>query len=194
MRKVLVSMLALIVAVALVFSARPALAQDVVLEAPLLGGAEEVPTPGDPDGYGGAGVTFASDTQVCFAIEAANITLPATAAHIHEGARGVAGPVVVPLAPPDASGKSSGCVEAEAALVTRIRENPAMFYVNVHTSDYPAGAIRGQLAVSSDGAPTTMPVTGANDGLLLGLATVALVAVASGLGLRMRGRRHFTVG
>ncbi len=53
MRKLFVSMVGLVVALALVFSVRPALAQGVVLQASLLGGAEEVPAPGDPDGYGG---------------------------------------------------------------------------------------------------------------------------------------------
>lgn len=194
MKKLFVSMVGLVVALALVFSARPALAQGVVLQASLLGGAEEVPAPGDPDGYGGAGVSFASETQACFSLDVANITLPAAAAHIHEGGRGVAGPVVVPLAPPDASGKAEACVDADAALLTRIRENPAAFYVNVHTSDYPAGAIRGQLEVSTSGGgtPAQMPATGANDSMMLWLASVALVAMGTGLGLRLSNRRRVT--
>ena len=194
MRKLFVSMLGLVVALALVFSARPALAQGTVLQASLLGGAEEVPNPGDPDGYGGAGVSFASDTQVCFSLEVANITLPAAAAHIHEGARGVAGPVVVPLTAPDASGKSESCIDADVALLTRIRENPAGFYVNVHTSDFPGGAIRGQLEVSAGGGATTapLPATGANDGATLWLASIALLAMGTGVSLRLSSRRRAT--
>lgn len=194
MRKLFVPVLGLLVALAFVFSARPALAQGAVLQASLLGGAEEVPNPGDSDGYGGAGISFASDTQVCFSLEVANITLPAAAAHIHEGARGVAGPVVVPLAPPDATGKSEACVEADSALLARIRQNPAGFYVNVHTSDFPAGAVRGQLEVSAGGGdtPATMPATGANDGATLWLASIALLAVGTGVCLRLSSRRRVT--
>jgi hypothetical protein len=74
-----------------------------------------------------------------------NITLPATAAHIHVGATGVAGPVVVALSAPDASGHASGCATADHDLIKAIRQNPESYYVNVHNTDYPAGAVRGQL-------------------------------------------------
>jgi hypothetical protein len=74
------------------------------------------------------------------------IKLPATGAHIHEGGPGVAGGVVVPLTAPDATGMASGCAHADAGLIGRIGANPGGFYVNVHTTDHPGGAIRGQLA------------------------------------------------
>ena len=34
----------------------------------------------------------------------------------------------------------------EAGIVQRILKNPQNFYINVHNSVFPAGAIRGQLA------------------------------------------------
>ena len=83
--------------------------------------------------------------KVCFRLHAANVTLPTVAAHIHRGAAGVNGPVVVPLTAPGADGNSSGCVTAAADLITEIIGNPAGFYVNVHTKEHPAGAIRNQL-------------------------------------------------
>jgi hypothetical protein len=70
---------------------------------------------------------------------------PATAAHIHRGPAGVAGPVVIPLTPPT-SGSSSNCVNADPDLIKEIRQNPEDFYVNVHNAPFPAGAIRGQLS------------------------------------------------
>ena len=112
-----------------------------------LTGAAEVPGPGDPDGSGNSTVTLNMGAgEICFSITVSNITLPASAAHIHAAPAGVAGPVVVTLAPPGANGSSSGCVSASEALIKAIRKNPSAYYVNVHTSDFPAGAVRGQLA------------------------------------------------
>lgn len=113
-----------------------------------LSGANEVPGPGDPDGSGTAVITLnQGQGEVCFSITVSDLTLPATAAHIHEAPPGVAGPVVVTLSPPDETGSSSGCVsDVDKALIKDIRKSPAEYYVNVHTTDYPGGAIRGQLS------------------------------------------------
>jgi hypothetical protein len=111
-----------------------------------LTGAAEVPGPGDPNGSGQASVRLvAGEGRVCFQLSAANVTLPAIAAHIHTGTTGTAGDVVVPLTPPDASGSSAGCVNVARPLVNAILANPGGYYVNVHTSEFPNGAIRGQL-------------------------------------------------
>ena len=111
-----------------------------------LTGAAEVPGPGDTDGAGTVEITLDDDTnEVCWEIDVSNITLPATAAHIHPGATGVAGPPAVTLSAPDANGVASGCVGADDALVDDIIASPSDFYVNVHTSDFQDGAIRGQL-------------------------------------------------
>jgi hypothetical protein len=113
-----------------------------------LSGANEVPGPGDPDGSGTALITLNQGRgEVCFSITVSDLSLPATAAHIHEAPAGVAGPVVVTLSPPDETGSSSGCVsDVDQGLIKDIRKNPAEYYVNVHTTDYPGGAIRGQLS------------------------------------------------
>ena len=124
----------------------------VVLSATLTG-ATEVP-PGDLDGTGTATIrTIPGSAYLCFSISVQNITLPATAAHIHRAPLGQAGPVVVPLKAPDASGKASGCTNVanpdgslNRTLVKQILADPAGFYANVHTSDHPAGAVRGQLS------------------------------------------------
>jgi CHRD domain len=109
-----------------------------------LSGAEEAPGPGDPDGTGFAGLTINPGLrQVCFWLEVSGIE-PATAAHIHIGAAGVPGPVVVPLTPPTA-GRSQGCVEVTRELAKAIIHDPSAYYVNVHNDDFQAGAVRGQL-------------------------------------------------
>lgn len=132
--------LALMLAVTI---AGPVAAAGRTLTTPLLG-AEEVPGPGDPDGSGFAVITLNSGQgEVCWELTVSNIS-PATAAHIHSGPAGVAGPVVVTLSPPT-DGSSDGCVAADPVLIKDIRKNSTNYYVNVHNTEYPAGALRGQL-------------------------------------------------
>src|SRR2546423_13096302 len=118
----------------------------------LTGRAELNPTTlkkgnGDPDGLGSANVLLAKSDTVCFGISVTGIGTP-TAAHIHRGKRNENGPVVVTLTAPSSGdpGASSGCVSGvSSTLVTELQQNPHRFYVNVHTTDFPGGAIRGQL-------------------------------------------------
>jgi hypothetical protein len=110
-----------------------------------LSGAAEVPGPGDADGSGTASVTVnAGRSQVCYALNVTRID-PATMAHVHKAATGVAGPVVVALQAP-ATGSSKGCATVTRELALAILKSPADYYVNVHTAAFPSGAIRGQLA------------------------------------------------
>jgi CHRD domain len=109
-----------------------------------LSGEEEVP-PGDPDGSGSATIIVIPSTNtICYVLTAEGIE-PATAAHIHSGRPGEAGPVEVPLEPPT-FGASGGCTQAEPEDVSGLQENPENYYVNVHNEEYPEGAIRGQLS------------------------------------------------
>jgi hypothetical protein len=101
----------------------------------------------EPNATGSAVLRILKDTStVCYRLHAANVTLPTVAAHIHKGAAGVNGPVVVPFTAPGADGNSSGCVVSTAAIVDDILANPSGYYVNVHTVEHPAGAIRSQLS------------------------------------------------
>lgn len=112
-----------------------------------LTGAAEVPGPGDTDGAGSAVLRLNPGQEtICWKISVSNITLPATAAHIHVGTAGVAGPVDVTLSAPDASGLATGCTLVARDNILEIIRNPDEYYVNVHTSDFPAGAVRGQLS------------------------------------------------
>ncbi len=119
-----------------------------------LSGAEEVnaagvPNQGDPDGSGTATLTFnPGQKAICYTITLAGITPNADgtpfAAHIHEAPAGVNGPVVVPLGPLSL-GTTSGCVPAESRTIAGIIADPTGYYVNVHNTEFPGGALRGQL-------------------------------------------------
>jgi hypothetical protein len=108
-----------------------------------LTGANEVP-PADPDGAGTASISTDDATnRICTRLEIRNIGA-VTAAHIHRGRAGVNGPPVVTLDAPD-DDDSNDCDDVADALLDEIRRSPADFYVNVHTAEYPDGAIRGQI-------------------------------------------------
>jgi hypothetical protein len=113
----------------------------------VMNGNNEAPGPGDPDGFGLAGFRF-EGTSVIYNMMVKNIGAP-TASHIHRGAAGAPGPVVIPLASAFPNNAATGTASASAALIEEIRNNPAGFYVNVHNAEFPNGAIRAQL---SDGA------------------------------------------
>jgi hypothetical protein len=81
--------------------------------------------------------------EVCWDINAANLTTPVILAHIHRGAAGTNGPVVVDFMEP--VNGLDGCVAADPALIKQIRQDPAAYYVNVHTTRFPGGEVRGQL-------------------------------------------------
>ena len=105
-------------------------------------GSAEVP-PGQPGAMGTAVITLddAANT-VCYQLTYSGISKP-TAAHIHTGAKGVAGPIAVDFN--YIRNGDKGCVPADPTVVAQIRDDPAGHYVNVHTTAYPKGAIRGQL-------------------------------------------------
>lgn len=90
--------------------------------------------------------------EICYMIRVSGIELPATAAHIHRGAMGVNGPIVVALTAPNAQGVAVGCAHATSDLITTITQHPADYYVNVHNARYPDGAVRGQISMCSPGS------------------------------------------
>ncbi len=108
-----------------------------------LSGEKEVPGPGDSDASGAARLDF-TDDELCYTLNVNNVD-QLTGAHIHEGASGVAGPIVITLKVPDKNGASVACQDVDPALITRINANPQGFYVNVHNDAFPKGAARGQL-------------------------------------------------
>lgn len=106
------------------------------------------PYTGDPDGTGAAWLTInVGQQEVCWKLSVTNVApLPARAAHIHKAAAGASGPIVVGLSAPDATGTSAGCASGlDRAVLRDMLHNPTNYYVNVHTAEFPRGAVRGQL-------------------------------------------------
>ena len=107
--------------------------------------AAGVPNQGDLDGTGTANITVnIGQARVCYELTVSGIE-PATAAHIHEAAPTTTGPVVVPLGAPT-GGSSTGCVDVDRELAKEILKTPSDYYVNVHNTPFPNGALRGQLS------------------------------------------------
>ena len=118
----------------------------------VLNAAQEVPSPNGA--VSGAAGTFSatvtkSDTgaSVSWQLSFNNLTGNATAAHIHTGAVGSPGPVVLALCGPCTSPASGTGALTQAAL-DAIQAGTA--YVNIHTPTNPAGEIRGQLATTAN--------------------------------------------
>jgi hypothetical protein len=113
-------------------------------EVPVAGG----PAVGDPDGSATA-VLRVQGNRVTFALSWRGIGTP-TLGHIHQGAAGVNGAVKVlffgtPM--PDTATAAAGAVTVDdPAIADAIRANPRGFYVNLHSAQFPGGAVRGQLA------------------------------------------------
>ena len=100
---------------------------------------------GDPDGYGRAEISVSDNfNQICYDLNDLRGLGTITAAHVHRGAAGVNGPPVFTLKKANEGGWK-GCSGGSEWTQDRIENNPSAFYVNVHTTEYPNGAIRGQL-------------------------------------------------
>lgn len=177
----LAALIGLVAAMALV-ALGPASAQEdgegpvIVAFDLLLSGANEIGPDGsrgvgDPDATGSARVQLVGESTICWSIAVENIPLPAIGAHIHPGQVQQNGPVAVPLSNPDLDGVSIGCTAVDPAIVAAIAAEPRAYYLNVHTTEFPAGALRGQLVhpmcfVGPDAPP--LPATIAGAGLLIG--------------------------
>ena len=81
--------------------------------------------------------------RICWKLTVSADLTDVTLAHIHYVSDGS---IAVPLVLPDPfTGTATGCADAPRALVKQILMHPQNFYVNVHTTTYPTGAISGTL-------------------------------------------------
>ena len=81
-----------------------------------------------------------------------------TQADIHLGARGVDGPVVLSLftTAPATDDSTTGTVTVtDPSLLAALRSNPSGFYADLHTNQFPSGAVRAQLHLLNHTVTTT---------------------------------------
>ncbi|MET9249912.1 CHRD domain-containing protein [Nonomuraea sp. NPDC003709] len=99
----------------------------------------------DPNGAAVAKFRI-SGTRLYYSVEWRKTGRP-TAFHIHRGKAGTNGPVVIDLlSNGDIRGNVSfGSVHVKSSLLKDIRKNPKNWYANLHTAEFPDGAVRGQL-------------------------------------------------
>jgi len=140
-------LLALSIALATPFLAGTASAQ-WVFDANLLGSNEVSPTSSPGTGFG----------QVVLSLDQAHITVdeswsgltaPATASHIHGPADTLHNaPVLFPLSGVPAA--TSGSIPTQTFAITPLEVSDlfaGLLYLNIHTSTFPGGEIRGQLTL-----------------------------------------------
>lgn len=107
-----------------------------------LSGATGVETAGDADGHGRAVLDVnPGRDELCLTLVVSGVA-PVSAAHLHGEVIGASGPVVAAFAEPTAT---RTCITVTDQLIKRIRKEPGNFYVDVHTTEFPNGALRGQL-------------------------------------------------
>lgn len=108
-----------------------------------LSGDQVGPQPGAPNAYGMANLFVdLSRGVLCYRLGYDGINRP-TAAHVHQGGPGQNGRPVIDLHP-EANG-DEGCVGADPTALRNLRDHPEAFYLNLHTPEYPDGAMRGQV-------------------------------------------------
>jgi len=99
---------------------------------------------GDTDASGQVKLIVDPDTRrICYDFRVTGLATPLMA-HIHKGAAAEDGPSVVTLF--TGPGKLHDCLTWTQKWVDQIVANPANFYVNLYTTEFPEGALRGQLA------------------------------------------------
>jgi subtilisin family serine protease/subtilisin-like proprotein convertase family protein len=106
-----------------------------------LTGANEVPPNGSTASGFGTFVYNVANRQLNYSIETSGLT--ATAAHIHDGAAGVNGPIAHPL--DHTSNPMQGVWTLTTTEAGKLAN--AGLYVNVHTAAFPGGEIRGQIRI-----------------------------------------------
>ena len=109
---------------------------------------QEQPGHADYGRLGDGSITlYPARRQVCYSITVHSVKLPATGAYIKSQKKGSVSSTVVTLGAPGSSGTSSGCTRKglSRSTINTIHTNYSQYYVVVTTTNYPVGALRGNL-------------------------------------------------
>jgi hypothetical protein len=107
------------------------------------------PVNGNTVGSGSASIrSNIGQGRICWSLTVTGLApSDVTGAHIHYATGPNANQIAVPFTLPSPfTGTASGCLNVARALVKQILQHPGDFYVNVHTTAFPAGALQGTLS------------------------------------------------
>jgi hypothetical protein len=159
-------------------------------------GEEEVPAGSGEDGAKVTGsFQISAEGEFNYTVSVTGNSEEITAGHIHRGAEGENGDVVIELDADAINDGTSASVEIDQALAERIINNPGNWYVNVHSESFepPSGVARGQLTGDPDEPDVINTGTGgqAADNWSTGwtVAVSGALALLSGGALFMARRR-----
>jgi hypothetical protein len=151
----------LLVAGALILAAIPAVALAADPPQPAFGGplagSQEVPAVTTTATGEGTAVISPDGSKIWYVVTYSGLSGPAVAAHIHTGASGQAGGIILPLKVSDspmvgtltsADFKASGPITTFAQAVAAIKGGQT--YFNIHTAANGGGEIRGQIVAKGD--------------------------------------------
>jgi hypothetical protein len=102
--------------------------------------AEEVPS-ASSQGSGSGSIRVAEDGSVSGSVSTTGVQ--GTMAHIHQGAKGMNGPVIVPLTKSGDTYTVPANAKLNASQMQALKSGS--LYVNVHSDKFKGGEVRGQL-------------------------------------------------
>lgn len=163
-------------------------------------GEQEVPAGSGEEGASlVASISLTADGDMTYTVTVTGNSEEITSAHIHRGAKGENGDVVVELDPAAVNDGTAAQVKIEPDLAQRIIDNPGNWYVNAHSDSFqpPSGVARGQLVGEDDAEKPDVINTGTGGQLADGrtgpdAGTIAagglLIASAAGGAIALRRR------
>jgi hypothetical protein len=164
--------LALVLAVSAAALLTPSVINASTIFVANLNGASEVPANASPAFGFGTVVLNDTEDQITVDLSWTGLTAPADAAHIHDpGAAGTNAPVLFPFSSVPAVTSGSMPEQFFAITPTQVGQLQAgLFYMDVHTTNFPGGEIRGQLQLAAP-EPGSMALMGFGLATLLGLVS-----------------------
>jgi len=109
-----------------------------------LTGAEVITSSGDRDGYARAELSVSDELdQICYDVNDIRNLAPITSLTINRAQRGAVGPAIIRVERANEGGWKN-CVSKSEWLESSFEYRPDAYYIQVSTTEFPNGAIRGQ--------------------------------------------------
>lgn len=113
-------------------------------------GANEKPNNGAKTGSASGTFTLnITKNTICFTNMKTKGLVHVIGAHIHLGASGIHGSIFITFDISNFNRVRQTCMKVAHPVLVDVAKHPGDYYFNVHTKDFPGGAVRGQLKKSS---------------------------------------------